>query len=159
MVPYIQEKNSYHFSSTLSSFAAFCVWTNEYKRLDNISKHSTGTSYIHKFQNTTEISHSLVHRYKAPNHDKLLYLQICKNYHILGKFWPNKNTFGSVLKNRPIFSTKSSHSYIVFLKMWNFNQGKLLTTIRMSWNKNISWKFPFLNYHIKEYYYVYQLTL
>ena len=36
-----------------------------------MSKHSTGTSYIHKFQNTTEISHIFFHQYKVPNHDKV----------------------------------------------------------------------------------------
>ena len=30
-----------------------------------MSKHSTGTCYIHKFQNTTKISHIFFHRYKS----------------------------------------------------------------------------------------------
>ena len=34
-------------------------------------KHSTGTCYIHKFQNTTEISYIFFYWYKFPNHDKV----------------------------------------------------------------------------------------
>ena len=35
------------------------------------------------FKTSTEIQHSLVHWYKAPNHDELLYLQIRKNYSLI----------------------------------------------------------------------------
>ena len=136
----------YPFSSTLLSFAGFCVWTNEYKRLDNISKNSTGTSYIHEIQNTTEISHSLVHYTRLFNHDKLLYLQIHKNYSIihiilnqnkscqhkcqlkvtnLVKFWPIKNVFGSIPKNILIFSRKV---LMVALLLWRHG-----TSIRKSY--------------------------
>ena len=38
--------------------------------------------FVYKIQNTTEICHTFVHQYKAPNHDKLLYLQIPKNYSV-----------------------------------------------------------------------------
>ena len=71
-IVHFQKENSHHFSSTKSSFTAFCVWTSEYERPDNISKHCSGTSHIHKIQNTTEISHSFIHQYKVPNHDKML---------------------------------------------------------------------------------------
>ena len=113
-------------------------------------KNSTGTSYIHEIQNTTEISHSLVHYTRLFNHDKLLYLQIHKNYSIihiilnqnkscqhkcqlkvtnLVKFWPIKNVFGSVVKNSLIFFYKKFSWFDFSFEdvMWNFNQGKLLT--------------------------------
>ena len=51
-----------------------------------MSKHSTGTCYIHKFQNTTEISHIFVHQYKFPNHDEVktpCIVKICKNYSVI----------------------------------------------------------------------------
>ena len=52
-----------------------------------MSKHSTGTYYIHKFQNTKEISHIFVHQSKFPNHDKLKTPYIVKihkkNYSII----------------------------------------------------------------------------
>ena len=49
----------------------------------------------------------------------------------------NQNCSGSFSKNSPISSPKSSHGFIAFSKMQNFNHGNL---------------FPFLNCHIQHFF-------
>ena len=44
-----------------------------------MSKHSTATCYIHKFQNTTENNDILVHWYKFPNHDQVKLFVLSKS--------------------------------------------------------------------------------
>ena len=69
----------------------------------------------------------------------------------LAKFWPIKNVFGSIPRNSPIFFYEKFSLFDGFFEDVEL-QSRKGSNKNIKWNKQISWKVPFLNHHMKEFF-------